>query len=145
MELMGSGESPEGAEFEVLSEAECRRLLDTETLGRVAFVFDGRPQIFPVNYAFDDGVVVFRTSAGLKLERGPYTYAAFEVDHVDRATGVAWSVVVQGTAHDITDTIDTRSERLRQVLVKPVAPGDRSDWMGIYADRITGRRFKLPA
>lgn len=142
---MGSSESPEDAELEVLSEAECRRLLETDTLGRVAFVFDGRPQIFPVNYAFDDGVVVFRTSAGLKLERGPYTYAAFEVDHVDRESGVAWSVVVQGTAHDITETIDIRSERLRHLMVKSLAPGARSDWMGVYASSITGRRFKLPA
>ena len=142
---MSQGDSSEVGEVEVLSADECRRLLQSESLGRVAFVVDGRPQIFPVNYAFDEGVVVFRTSPGLKLERGPYTYAAFEVDHLDRGNGVAWSVMVQGTAHDITETIDSRSERLRQLTIKPAAPGDRSDWMGIYADNITGRRFKVPA
>ena len=140
---MNGIDSAEGGGLEVLSEDECKRLLQAANLGRVAFVFDGRPQIFPVNYAFEDGVVVFRTSPGLKLERGPYTYAAFEVDQIDRGTGVAWSVVVQGTAHDISETIDSRSERLRKLVVKPVAPGDRSDWMGIYANQITGRRFKL--
>ena len=140
---MNRSDLSEGGELEVLSEDECKRLLQTADLGRVAFVFDGRPQIFPVNYAFDDGVVVFRTSPGFKLEQGPYRYAAFEVDQLDRGTGVAWSVVVQGTAHDISETIDSRSERLRKLVVKPAAPGDRRDWMGIYADRISGRRFKL--
>jgi nitroimidazol reductase NimA-like FMN-containing flavoprotein (pyridoxamine 5'-phosphate oxidase superfamily) len=140
-----SSDSPKSEELELLSEDECKRLLQSEKLGRVAFVVDGRPQIFPVNYAFDDGVVVFRTSPGLKLERGPYGYAAFEVDQIDSGKGVAWSVVVQGTAQDISETIDSRSERLRHLVVEPVAPGDRHDWMGIYADHITGRRFKLRA
>jgi len=130
--------------LEVLSDEECKRLLQSQNLGRLAIVVDGKPEIFPVNYAFDDGVVVFRTSSGLKLDRGPYRYAAFEVDQVDPKKGEAWSVVVQGTAQDITETIDPRSERLRRLMVKPAAPGDRSDWMGVYADRITGRRFKLP-
>ncbi len=130
--------------LEVLSDEECKRLLQSQNLGRLAIVVDGKPEIFPVNYVFDDGVVVFRTSPGLKLERGPYSYAAFEVDQVDPKKGEAWSVMVQGTAHDISETIDTRSERLRQLAVKPAAPGERSDWMGVYADRISGRRFMLP-
>jgi nitroimidazol reductase NimA-like FMN-containing flavoprotein (pyridoxamine 5'-phosphate oxidase superfamily) len=140
---MSSGDSPENEEVEVLSEAECKHLLQSGGLGRVAFVIDGRPQIFPVSYAFDEGVVVFRTSPGLKLERGPYSYAAFEVDQIDRGIGVAWSVTVQGTAQDISQTIDPLSERLRLLAVKPGAPGDRREWMGIYADHISGRRFKL--
>ena len=126
-----------------LSEAESARLLKTQTIGRIALVVDGRPEIFPVNYVFDEGVVVFRTSSGLKLERGPYTPAAFEVDHVDASTGVAWSVVVHGTAQDISDSLDTVSERLRTLAVKPAAPGPRHNWMAVYADRITGRRFSI--
>lgn len=132
-------------EVEVLSEDECRRLLTGENLGRIAIVVDGRPHIFPVNYAFDEGVVVFRTSPGLKLERGPLTAVAFEVDHVDQASGVAWSVVVQGTAHEITDAIDPLSERLRQLHVHPAAPGERREWMGVYATSISGRRFRIRA
>lgn len=126
-----------------LSERECARLLQTQDLGRLAIVVDGRPEVFPVNYAFEDGVVVFRTSPGLKLERGPYTRAAFEVDHVDGKTGVAWSVVVRGTAQDISSATDRLAERLRRVIVKPAPPGSRRRWMAVYADRITGRRFSL--
>jgi nitroimidazol reductase NimA-like FMN-containing flavoprotein (pyridoxamine 5'-phosphate oxidase superfamily) len=127
----------------VLSERECARLLKTQSIGRIALVVDGRPEIFPVNYAFDEGVVVFRTSTGLKLERGPYTPAAFEVDHFDSAAGVAWSVVVHGTAQDISSSLDTVSERLRKLAVTPAAPGSRRHWMAVYADKITGRRFSI--
>ena len=126
-----------------LSERECSRLLQTQTLGRIAIVVDGRPEIFPVNYSFEERVVVFRTSPGLKLERGPYTPAAFEVDNVDRRTGVAWSVVVHGTAQEISTAMDSLAERLRRLVVKPAAPGTRRSWMAIYADQITGRRFTL--
>lgn len=126
-----------------LSQKECLRLLATKDLGRLAIVVDGQPLIFPVNYAMDDRVVVFRTGPGLKLERGPYTRAAFEVDEVDRRSGVAWSVMVQGTTQDISDSIDPRSTRLRKLAVRPAAPGSKSRWMGVYAEQITGRRFSL--
>lgn len=127
----------------VLTEPECADLLRTRDLGRIALVVDGKPEIFPVNYAFDEGVVVFRTSSGLKQERGPYTAAAFEVDEVDAATGDAWSVVVHGTVHDISEATDELAERLRGLVVKPLPPGSRETWMAIYAQRITGRRFTI--
>jgi uncharacterized protein len=127
----------------VLSERECSRLLRTRELGRLAIVVDGAPQIFPVNYAYDERVVVFRTSPGMKLERGPYTKAAFEVDDVDRKTGFAWSVVVHGTAQEISGATDALAERLRRLVVRPQAPGARARWMAVYADRLTGRRFRI--
>lgn len=127
----------------VLSERECARLLRGKKLGRLAIVVDGRPEIFPVNYAFEDRVVVFRTAPGLKLDRGPYTRAVFEVDNVDRKTGEAWSVVVHGTAQDITKATDELAEKLRRLVVRPAAPGRRASWMAVYADRISGRRFPI--
>ena len=131
------------ADLEDLSEQECERLLASQDLGRVAMVLDGRPQIFPVNYAFADGVVVFRTGEGLKLERSPMTAVAFETDRIDQTQGLAWSVMVEGTAQNITNTIDARSERLRHLSVSPAAPGERNFWVGIYVSHISGRRFEL--
>jgi nitroimidazol reductase NimA-like FMN-containing flavoprotein (pyridoxamine 5'-phosphate oxidase superfamily) len=129
--------------IEVLSADESAELLRGEQLGRIAIVVDGRPEIFPVNYAFDAGVVVFRTAPGLKLERAPLTRAAFEVDGVDAEAGIAWSVVLKGTVYDITTTIDRLSEHLRQLVVRPAAPGERSEWLAVYSDSITGRRFSI--
>jgi uncharacterized protein len=131
------------ADLEELSDQESRRLLASNDLGRIAMVIDGRAEIFPVNYAFADGVVVFRTGEGLKLDRSPMTAVAFETDGIDETDGLAWSVVVQGTAQNVTNTIDTRSERLRHLSVSPVAPGERNYWVGIYVTHISGRRFKL--
>jgi uncharacterized protein len=130
-------------DLEELSEQECERLLASQDLGRIAMVIDGRPQIFPVNYAFADGVVVFRTGESLMLDRSPMTAVAFETDGIDETKGLAWSVMVQGTAQNITNTIDTRSERLRHLAVSPAAPGDRNYWVGVYVSHISGRRFKL--
>jgi uncharacterized protein len=136
--------SPTGTrKLGVLSENECKRLLETHELGRFALVVDGRPQIFPVNYAYSDDVVVFRTTEGLKLDRSPLTSVAFEIDGVDPKTSTAWSVMVQGTAQDITRALDERSQRLRKLSVQPAAPGKRADWIGIYVHRLSGRRFKF--
>lgn len=133
----------EAGDLGVLSESDSIALLKTRGLGRIAIVVDGEPEIFPVNYAFEERAVVFRTASGLKLERGPYTAAAFEVDDLDPKSGVAWSVVVHGTVHDISEASDSLAERLRSLVVEPAAPGPRMSWMAIYADRITGRRFNV--
>ena len=130
--------------IEVLSSDECEQLLRSSNLGRLALVVNGQPEIFPVNYAFAEGVVVFRTAPGLKLERAPMTQVAFEVDRVDTAHGIAWSVVVKGTAHDMSTAVDRLPERLRSLAVRPQAPGAHKAWMAIHEESISGRRFGLP-
>jgi nitroimidazol reductase NimA-like FMN-containing flavoprotein (pyridoxamine 5'-phosphate oxidase superfamily) len=130
--------------IEELSREECERLLAGQNLGRVAIVIDGHPQIFPVNYAYQDGIVVFRSALGVKAERSPMSSVAFETDMVDTASGTAWSVMVEGTAQDITKTIDPTSERLRHLVLEPAAPGDRRYWIGVYVAKMSGRRFSLP-
>jgi nitroimidazol reductase NimA-like FMN-containing flavoprotein (pyridoxamine 5'-phosphate oxidase superfamily) len=57
-------------ELRVLPRDECIRLLATNelSLGRVAFVDQGRPVVLPVNYRVRDSAVIFRTDAGSKLD-----------------------------------------------------------------------------
>jgi uncharacterized protein len=53
--------------------------------------------IFPLNYVFDQGGVVFRTDPGTRLEAAADAApVAFELDAVDEATRTGWSVVVRG-------------------------------------------------
>lgn len=145
MSGQGAGSDARDPErFEVLTEDECRQLLGTQHLGRIALTVEGQPEIMPVNYMVGEGTVVFRTAPGLKLERGAMSRVAFEVDQVDTANKAAWSVVVKGTLHDITDAADRISEDLRQAAVHPLAPGRRIRWMAILPDNISGRRFALP-
>jgi nitroimidazol reductase NimA-like FMN-containing flavoprotein (pyridoxamine 5'-phosphate oxidase superfamily) len=83
----------------VLTEAECRRLLATHTLGRVGMTSGGLPCILPVCYLYDDGAIVFRTGPDTKLRAAESgDVLAFEVDRFDRHSGKGWSVLVQGRA-----------------------------------------------
>jgi uncharacterized protein len=135
--------TPVSNRVEKLTTAESERLLKTSDLGRVAAVIDGHPEIVPVNYAFDKGIVVFRLATGEALIRALSTRVAFEVDRLDSAQGVAWSVVVKGTAEDLTNSIDKLSDELKRLAVHPYAPGRHSEWVAIYAREISGRRFRL--
>lgn len=137
---------PSSDQLEILSEGECVRLLKSHDLGRIGIVGrDGQPLIFPVNYFFDEGVVVLRTEPGTKLELAPEARVCFEIDSWDAATGDGWSVLIVGFAHDITDPADAWAERMRHWPVQPHAPGARQHWLGVWANQITGRRFhKVP-
>jgi uncharacterized protein len=133
---------PRPGEIEILSDGECVKLLQTHDLGRIAVVDrEVRPLIFPVNYFFDEGVVVFRTAPGTKLDLAPGTHIGFEIDGWDPDQGVGWSVLVKGIAHDITQPRGAPTGRMRYWPVHPVAPGSREHWVGIWANEITGRRF----
>ena len=112
-------------------------------LGRLALVDrDAHPLIFPVNYFFDEGVLVFRTAPGTKLNLAPGAYVSFEIDGWDPDNGIGWSVLVKGIAHDITEPRGAPTARMRFWPVRPLAPGTREHWIGIWANEITGRRFR---
>src|ERR1700722_10984637 len=127
--------------YEGLPVDECLELLRSLRFGRIAVVIDGHPVIFPVNYAIDGDVVVFRTDPGSKLSGAVMGRVAFEVDSVDETARAGWSVIVQGTGNEIPDALDRRSEQLRQLEVQPWVPGDRARWIEILPSSITGRRL----
>jgi nitroimidazol reductase NimA-like FMN-containing flavoprotein (pyridoxamine 5'-phosphate oxidase superfamily) len=124
-----------------ISADECVRLLQSRRVGRIGFVADGQPLIFPVNYAFDGESVVFRTDTGTKLDRAPLTKVCFEVDEIDEENGEGWDVLIQGRADDITESIDERSEFLRGEPVQPFAPGLKWHWIRVVRTEISGRRI----
>ena len=129
--------------FEELTDAECRRLLAERHLGRLAVPDFGGPVIFPVNYVFDQDLVVFRTDPGSKLDAATELESvAFEVDAVDEATRTGWSVVVRGTLAEITDPDDLA--RLRALPLYPWAPGEKSRYVRVRPRTITGRRIRIP-
>jgi uncharacterized protein len=133
-------------QMEILSDAECVNLLRSHDLGRIAVVDrEVQPLIFPINYFFDEGVVVFRTAPGTKLDLAPGARVGFEIDSWDPDQGVGWSVLVKGIAHDITQPRGAPTGRMRFWPVRPVAPGSREHWVGIWANEISGRRFRSEA
>ncbi|MEX0789947.1 MAG: pyridoxamine 5'-phosphate oxidase family protein [Actinomycetota bacterium] len=127
--------------IEQISKQDCLVLLQTKSkLGRVAFIVDGKPIVLPVNYRADDDSVVFCTAEGTKLSAlkngAP---AAFEVDAGRSADRSGWSVLVQGTAHEVTEP-DALYE-LRHGPLKSWATDASQHWVRISIDEISGRRF----
>ena len=131
-----------GAELHEILEAECLEILGRHSLGRIAVVVDGQPQIFPVNYAMNGRIVAIRTTAGTKLSHAPASKVAFEIDEYDSSGGVGWSVMVQGVAVDATDSFDDVSWAARGVAPRPLAPGQKPYRIAIEPGKITGRRFQ---
>ena len=97
--------------------------------------------IFPVNFALDGDLVVFRTDPGTKLTYGGFGPVAFEADAFDATKKEGWSVVVAGTGREITDALDEASEREREMPLQPWASGPKGSWIRILWAEITGRRL----
>jgi uncharacterized protein len=115
-------------------------LLSSQSVGRVAFVLDGRPVILPVNYAVDGWTIVFRTTYGGKLVAASSgALVAFEADSFDRQNRVGWSVVARGTAETVYD--EEMIDRLEALQLDTWANGDRHHWVRIHLQEVTGRRI----
>jgi nitroimidazol reductase NimA-like FMN-containing flavoprotein (pyridoxamine 5'-phosphate oxidase superfamily) len=129
-------------ELETIPDQDCVNLLRSHQLGRIALVDpQGHPLIFPVNYFFDEGVVLFRTDPGTKLDLAPGALVSFEIDGWETERGAGWSVMVKGISHDVTAPDDARSRRMHYWPVNPAAPGAKEHWIGIWANEISGRKF----
>jgi nitroimidazol reductase NimA-like FMN-containing flavoprotein (pyridoxamine 5'-phosphate oxidase superfamily) len=129
-------------DLEILSEQQCRELLASRDLGRIAFPVGDATEIFPVNYSTDGTIVIFRTGPGTKLTQSTASRVAFEVDKWDAAKKVGWSVVLKGVAQEVTRGTDPFSTALRTRNVIPLVPGEHDNWIAIYPATISGRRFR---
>jgi nitroimidazol reductase NimA-like FMN-containing flavoprotein (pyridoxamine 5'-phosphate oxidase superfamily) len=127
--------------LEVLSADECRELLATQKVGRVAVFAGDRPAILPVLYALLDHDIVFRTAPGEKLIAAAlHSTVAFEVDAFDVDAHAGWSVDVVGEIAEIVHPADrARAEALG---LEPWAGEVRDRYVRIRAEEVTGRRIR---
>ena len=131
-----------GRELIEMDDQETRQLLASHHFGRLAVVVDGgRPTIFPVNYVFDGQRIAIRSDPGTKLAAADLSHVAFEIDGTDEEARSGWSVVVQGPAFDVTESVDEISDLVRDLPVDPWAAGDKAHWLRIEARLISGRRL----
>jgi uncharacterized protein len=126
--------------LEVLERHECLALLARCSLGRIAVVDgDGRPLIFPVNFALDRDAIVLRTDPGTKLRRATQSWVAFECDGVDSTYHTGWSVLATGVAEEVHNAAEIADlDRLPLALW---SPGPKSTWVRIRPRVLTGRRI----
>ncbi|WP_181311631.1 pyridoxamine 5'-phosphate oxidase family protein [Nocardioides campestrisoli] len=125
-----------------LSPDECRELLGRDVVGRVAFTTPRGPRIVPVNYTVGADAVAIRTTAYSELATyAPGTSVAFEIDHLDRALGRGWSVIVLGHCERGPDqAVVGAGTGERAESPEPWAGGHRTLLLRISLDEVTGRR-----
>ncbi|MDT0265684.1 pyridoxamine 5'-phosphate oxidase family protein [Streptomyces sp. DSM 44915] len=132
----------------VLDEDTCWQLLAGHSVGRIAVETPAGPAIVPVNYALDGRALVYRTAAdATPAQVAEADELAFEVDHLDEAQRVGWSVLLVGPAHPLTDPAEIRAlgRRLAERDGQPPTPepwagGERDLWVRLEPTRVTGRR-----
>ncbi|SRR6266498_712606 len=137
---MSQGGDP--SRIEVLAPAECLELLKYNSfVGRVGFVVEsGRPMVLPVNYLFDKESIVFCTAPGTKLSHLSHGEpVAFEVDASRSLYNSGWSVLVRGTAREVTDARELELLRRGPLRSWGVSPSEH--WIRISIDEISGRRI----
>jgi transcriptional regulator with XRE-family HTH domain len=139
----GTATAVRGAELRTLDEPECRRLLGTHGVGRVAVFTSEGPAIIPVNYLLAGPDIAFRTSGETALARAAGTEAAFEVDRIDEVAATGWSVLAVGRLVAVTDADELRHLN-SAARSAPWAGGTRAHWMRLTPVRLTGRRIVHP-
>ncbi|TPQ15720.1 DUF1918 domain-containing protein [Streptomyces sporangiiformans] len=119
---------------------ECRALLSTHGVGRVAVSTPDGPAVVPVNYEVVDDAIAFRTAPDSVPARAVGSEVAFEVDHVDEAMSQGWSVLVVGPARVVTEP-DAVRRLVDRAHTTPWPGGAREMWVSIESTRLTGRRI----
>jgi nitroimidazol reductase NimA-like FMN-containing flavoprotein (pyridoxamine 5'-phosphate oxidase superfamily) len=131
--------------IEELDEDTCLQLISRGGVGRIAYTSRFGPAVLPVNYTLHDGAIVFRTAEHGPLDEdlrtgidGAEYKVAFEIDDIDLARQLGWSVLIQGPAHHVTKA---ERDAALKAGVNAWAPGERELFVRIVPSRITGRRI----
>jgi nitroimidazol reductase NimA-like FMN-containing flavoprotein (pyridoxamine 5'-phosphate oxidase superfamily) len=130
--------------IEEIDVAECWRLMAAQAVGRVAIMDGHYPVVLPVNFATDGRSIVFQTGAGTKLWAIQRVNVTFEVDSFDVSQKSGWSVLVKGSAHEVSRANNPNLVRRAAAAgAVPWAPGAHSHVVRMVADEVTGRRIRL--
>ncbi|WP_420078733.1 helix-turn-helix domain-containing protein [Streptomyces sp. JL4002] len=122
-----------------LAEDECRTLLGTHGVGRIAVFTPEGPAVLPVNYLVAGADIAFRTAVEALAARAAGTEVAFEIDNIDDVTAGGWSVLAVGELEAVTDAREIQ-HLTATARSQPWAGGPRTHWMKLTPVRLTGRR-----
>jgi hypothetical protein len=129
--------------LDVLDEAECRRLLATARMGRVAFTEGAMPTIQPASFTVSGNDVLIPTGLGSKMAAGSRgAVLAFEVDDYDLTDRTGWNVTVIGPSRLISDPSHVTA--LNALGVMPWAPATTHCYISLHMALVRGRRIFSP-
>ncbi len=129
------------SQLRTLTREECMALLRQGVIGRIGYVVDGLAIIVPVNFTLVGDDIVFCTAKGSKLAwLSSRSHLAFEVDESRTSHREGWSVLVHGSAHEVTDS-DKIDELRRGQLHSWVHP-TAEHWVRITVEKISGRALE---
>jgi len=120
----------------VLGVDECRRLLETELLGRIALSVEALPAVVPVLYWLTGNRVVFAVDRDSLYAALADNVVAFEVDHIDLTARNGWTVMAVGRSHPAGDLALSR-----ELWACPTLIGRRR-LIGVSLDRLSGLRIE---
>lgn len=130
--------STESQAITVLTEDQCWELLSGINLGRLVTDVEGRPDIFPVNFAVQNRTVLFRTAEGTKLVSTVVNdQVLFEADDHNAEGG--WSVIVRGTAEILYGAGEI--EEAEAAGLYPWIATLKQRYVRITPTEVSGRRF----
>jgi uncharacterized protein len=130
--------------LDVLDMAECRRLLPTVAIGRMAFTEAAMPSIQPAAFAISGEDVLIPTGLGSKMAAGSRgAVVAFEVDDYDLVERTGWNVTVIGPSRLIS--VPSQVAALDALGVLPWAPAMTHCYIALHMAVVRGRRISPPA
>jgi uncharacterized protein len=126
-----------------LSEEECRELLGTAVIGRIAFTEGSLPAVQPVHFTLLGEHVYIPTRPGSKVAAAvANTVVAFEADHFDPTTKTGWSVTTIGPSRLLTD--DDATAALDALGLRPWASTPHRCYIAVRTSIWHGRRLVAP-
>ncbi|HUB42575.1 MAG TPA: pyridoxamine 5'-phosphate oxidase family protein [Streptosporangiaceae bacterium] len=127
--------------MEELTRPESMELLGAIPVGRIVFTHHALPAIRPVNHLVAGDHIIVRATDGAAITalaeyRG--MVVAYEADAFDPVRRLGWSVIVIGTARQVTDPVD--AARYRSQL-DPWIAGPTDDVISISTEIVHGYRL----
>jgi nitroimidazol reductase NimA-like FMN-containing flavoprotein (pyridoxamine 5'-phosphate oxidase superfamily) len=123
-----------------LDEEECRQLLGSAVIGRLAFTEGSLPAVQPVHFTLLGGHVVIPTRPGSKVAAATANaVVAFEVDAYDPQKRTGWSVTAVGPSRLLTRPDEI--EALEALGLAPWASTPHRCYIAVRTSILRGRRL----
>lgn len=136
-----------------LSPERCLQVLEDGWVAHLGVISEGEPYVAPISYVVSHGRVCFKTGPGRRAEAlRSSPRVCVETSDFDQQDGHWESVVLWGTAEEITDDLDGQTvvsalfSKYGPVMESPLSPGTNDVGIGepdiliaISIETITGR------